>query len=174
MTAPVIHGGDLLGSAQDLTIALRADSGRYMARCNGCMRAAYPDNAAVHVEAHELAGAPWAKFKLRRLANGRHALIADTGNCVARCNGCVSGAAHADSAMIHVPAGQVDGSPWAQFKIERLDNGRYSLQADSGNCLARCNNCASASYPDNVFVHVSAKEVRGAPWAQWDIVTLID
>ena len=48
---------------------------------------------------------------------------------------------------------------------------KVTLKADSGNYLARCNNCIpNAAYPDSAFVHVKEAEVMNAPWAQWQII----
>lgn len=47
----------------DIKIALRADSGSYLARCNNCIPgAAYPDSAFVHVPAAKLMESPWAQW----------------------------------------------------------------------------------------------------------------
>jgi hypothetical protein len=101
------------------------------------------------------------------------AIRSDSGNYLARCNSCVPGAAYPDAAFVHVSQGELMASPWAQFFLERLDNGKYALQADSGNYVARCNNCVpDAAYPDAAFVHVSQGELMASPWAHWDIIIL--
>ena len=158
----------------DIKVALRSDTGNYLARCNQCYSgAAYPDSAFVHVSADELGGAPWAIFDLQKLDNGKYALKADSGNYLARCNNCIPGAAYPDSAFIHVQPSELAQAPWAQFTLTRLGNGKYALQADSGNYLARCNNCAPReAYPDSAFIHVTPSELEGAPWAQWDIIII--
>ncbi|NTV63066.1 MAG: sulfatase-like hydrolase/transferase [Oscillochloris sp.] len=165
--APLIFG-------KAMRVALKADSGNYLARCNGCIPgAAYPDSAFVHVPPADMLGSPWAQFTLRDLENGKYALQADSGNYLARCNGCSPGAAYPDSAFVHVSPADLAGSPWAQFTLRYLDNGKYALQADSGNYLARCNNCSPGAYPDRAFVHVSPADLAGSPWAQWEIVILV-
>ena len=102
-------------------------------------------------------------------------LKADSGNYLARCNNCIPNASYPDSAFVHVKEAEVRNSPWAQFTIKRLDNGKYTLKADSGNYLARCNSCiprTSYNYPDSAFVHVKEADVRNSPWAQWEIIML--
>jgi Ricin-type beta-trefoil lectin domain-like len=151
----------------DITIALKADSGNFAARCNKCIpQEAYPDNVAVHVSDLSKAYAQW---HLQKLDNGNYALKSiDSGKYAARCNNCIPGAAYPDSVFVHVD----DPQPaYAQWKLERLSNGKYALKsADSGKYFARCNNCApGASYPDNVFVHSTS---ASDPWAQWEIIII--
>ena len=157
-----------------ITVAFKADSGRYLARCNNCIPGgAYPDSAFVHVSEAKLSGSPWAHFVLEKLANGKYTLKADSGRYLARCNNCIPGGAYPDSAFVHVPEADLPGSPWAQFTLEKLSNGRYALKADSGNYLARCNNCIpGGAYPDSAFVHVPPASLPSSPWAQWRIVIL--
>jgi hypothetical protein len=41
---------------------------------------------------------------------------------------------------------------------------KIALRADSGNFLARCNNCIpNAAYPDAAFIHVSKKDLVNFP-----------
>ena len=151
-----------------IKIALRADSGKYAARCNSCIPdGAYPDSVFVHVA--DLAGSPWAQWELQHLDNGKYALKGDNGKYMARCNTCIPGGAYPDSVFVHVT--DVNSSPWAQWEIAQLGNGKYTLKADSGKYAARCNECVpGGAYPDNVMVHVA--DPNDAPWAQWDIIFL--
>lgn len=65
---------------------------------------------------------------------------------------------------------ELSGSPYAQFELTRLSNGKYTLKADTGEYLARCNNCVpGGAYPDSAFIHISEEEVQKSPYAQWDI-----
>jgi hypothetical protein len=159
-----------------IKVALKSsDSGNLLARCNNCVpKGAYPDNAAVHVPASPFPPPAYAQFYLQKLANGKYALQSvDSSNYVARCNNCVPGGAYPDSAFVHVTPAQLASSPWAQFNLVRLSNGKYALQADSGNYLARCNNCIpGGAKPDNAFVHVTQAQLDGSPWAQWDIIVI--
>ena len=150
-----------------IKVALKGDSGKYMARCNGCIPGAYPDSAFVHID--DFNGSPWAQWEIENLGDGKYALKSDTGKYLARCNGCIPGGAYPDSAFIHVDS--PDGAPWAQWEIERLGNGKYSLKSDSGNYAGRCNSCVpGGAYPDNVMVHCTDPE--NEPWAQWEIIFL--
>jgi hypothetical protein len=166
----------LPADAADVKVALKsADSGNLLARCNACVpNGAYPDNAAVHVPSAQIPPPAYAQFNLQKLANGKYALQSvDSGNYVARCNNCVPGGAYPDSAFVHVTPVQLNSSPWAQFTLVRLSNGKYALQADSGNYLARCNNCIpNGAKPDNAFVHVTQAQLNGSPWAQWDVIVI--
>jgi hypothetical protein len=158
----------------DITVNLKADSGNYLARCNNCIPgASYPDSAFVHVKEADVMNSPWALFALKKLDNGKYALKADSGNYLARCNNCIPGASYPDSAFVHVKEADVMNSPWAQFTLKKLGNGKYTLKADSGNYLARCNNCITGgAYPDSAFVHVKEADVLNSPWAQWEIIII--
>ncbi|MEB3178822.1 MAG: hypothetical protein VKL59_07330 [Nostocaceae cyanobacterium] len=94
-------------------IALKADTGKYLARCNGCIvGGAYPDSATIHVTDPSL---PYAQFTPELLDNGKYALKADTGKYLARCNSCSPGAAYPDTVTIHVDSPQ--GNSFAQWNI---------------------------------------------------------
>ncbi|OQR97370.1 oxidoreductase [Achlya hypogyna] len=80
-------------------IALRADTGKFLARCNNCAPwAAYPDEAFVHVK--DWTKAPWAQWTCKEAGNGKIGLQADSGSYLARCNNCV-GAAYSNAAFVH-------------------------------------------------------------------------
>jgi cytochrome P450 len=97
-------------------IALKADTGKYVARCNGCIvNGAYPDFVTVHVDDP---AASWAQFTPERLANGKYALKADTGKYVARCNGCSPTSAYPDTVTIHVD--DPNNAPWAQWTVSYI------------------------------------------------------
>lgn len=153
--------------AQDIKIALRSDSGKFAARCTGCIpKELYPDNMAVHVTD---VNQPFAQWYLQKLSNGNYALKSvDSGKYAARCRDCIPGALYPDSVFVQATD---PNQPFAQWKLERLSNGKYALKsADSGKYAARCTGCApGATYPDNVFVHET--NVNSA-WAQWEIIII--
>ncbi|QSJ19095.1 cytochrome P450 [Nostoc sp. UHCC 0702] len=94
-------------------IALKADTGKYVARCRGCIvKGAYPDFVTVHVDDPSL---PYAQFTPERLANGKYALKADTGKYVARCRGCSPNAVYPDTVTIHVD--DPNNAPYAQWSV---------------------------------------------------------
>ncbi len=94
-------------------IALKADSGKYLARCNNCIvGGAYPDSLTIHVTDPSL---PYAQFTPEYLLNGKYALKADTGKYVARCNNCSPGSAVPDTVTIHVDTPK--GNSFAQWDI---------------------------------------------------------
>jgi hypothetical protein len=82
-------------------IAFKADTGKYLSRCNNCWRfGAYPDAASVHITTP--AGNPWSVWKAEwQVTSGKWAFKADTGKYLARCNGCVGGGAVPDFAFVH-------------------------------------------------------------------------
>ncbi|OQR86307.1 cytochrome P450 [Thraustotheca clavata] len=147
------------------SITLQADTGKYVARCNGCVpNGAYPDSAFVHVS--QVSGNPWAVWKVTNTGNGKLALQADNGNYLARCNGCAPGAAYPNEAFVHVK--DWHGAPYAQWTCVDNGNGKISLQSDSGEFLGRCNGClGGGAYPDSAFVHVGT--TSNSPWAQFNV-----
>ncbi|CAK4837812.1 unnamed protein product [Aphanomyces euteiches] len=101
----------------DGKLAFQADTGKFIARCNGCApTAASPDEAFLHVS--DWRGAPYAQWSCEDVGGGKIALMADTGNYLARCNGCLGGAPYADSAFVHVKSWA--GAPWAQWTVNNL------------------------------------------------------
>ncbi|KAF0683873.1 Aste57867_24099 [Aphanomyces stellatus] len=178
-------------------VALQADSGNYLARCNSCEAGgAYPDSATVHVTAYQ--GKPWAQWALTDLTPQKSppplpaptpvvlppptqgsacyvkdgdvvTLQSDTNNFLARCNGCIYGESYTDSAFIHVPSPV--NAPWANWKVYNTGTGKLVFQSDSGNYLARCNGCApGAAVTDQAFVHVT--DWHNKSWAQWTCVDI--
>jgi len=151
-------------------VALKADTGKYLARCNNCVTGAnFPDAATVHATYPPPA---WAQFKVACIppppklgcSSGKMALQTDTGNFLTMCNNCVPGEAYPDAADFH---SSVPTVAWAQWFVKDLPSGKIGLQnALSNRLLARCNNCYAkgASTSDAAFVHVSN---IGDVWAQW-------
>lgn len=94
-------------------IALKADTGKFVARCNGCIvGATTPDSAGVH--ATDTAGAP-VQFTPQLLSNGKYAFKADTGKYLARCNGCSPGATTPDTVTVN--GTNPDNEPAAQWAV---------------------------------------------------------
>jgi hypothetical protein len=149
-------------------VALQGDTGSWLGRCNGCQKTVgdrIPDTAAVHVKAPG-ADAPFARFEVVDVGNGKIALKADTGKFLARCNACIVGGAKPDFVTVHATD---PTQAYAQFTPELLSNGKYALRADTGKYVARCNACSpGASQPDTVTIHVD--DPRSAPFAQWNII----
>lgn len=94
-------------------IALKSDLGKYVARCNSCVKGgAYPDFLTIHVTDPSV---PYAQFTPELLSNGKYALKADTGKYVARCNGCSPSAAYSDTVTVHVE--DPTDAPYAQWEM---------------------------------------------------------
>ncbi len=101
-----------LYTMKDGKVVLQADTGKYLARCNGCWAsAAYVDSAFIH---NTNPSEAWAQWTMIANSDGTYGFMADTGKYLARCNGCVSGGAQSDFAFVHEtnPA-----SAWAKWKI---------------------------------------------------------
>ena len=141
--------------------ALKADTGRYLARCNGCVTSSVsPDSASVDAAT---SSDTLAKWSLSKRPSGRWVLQMDTGRFLARCTNCGAGA-YPDSAFVHVES---PDSQYAQWSISQRPNGKWVLQSDSGRYLARCNGCfGGGTHLDMAFVHETNPD---APWAQWTL-----
>ncbi|WP_157951162.1 hypothetical protein [Cyanothece sp. BG0011] len=80
-------------------ISLKADTGKYVARCQGCIKeGTVRDFLTIHVSDPSIAP---AQFTPQLLSNGKYTLKADTGKYVARCQGC-SPTAKVDTVAVHV------------------------------------------------------------------------
>ncbi|MEZ5285099.1 MAG: hypothetical protein R2712_09880 [Vicinamibacterales bacterium] len=150
--------------AQELTpgpYTLKADNGKYLARCADCVpNGAYTDSAGAH---ESDSTKPWVHWLLAKRPNGRWVLQADSGRYLARCSICGPGT-YSDSAFVHETN---PDAAWAQWTLEQRSNGRWVLKSDSGRYLARCEDCFTGSViRDNVFVHETNPD---APWAQWGL-----
>ncbi len=164
-----------LAQSSESSVALRSDTGKYLARCYGCVPG--NDNSAtnvatIHEEASDPAALPaHARFTMVRQPDGRVALRTDSGNYIARCAGCTPEVRFADVndvAFVHVR--QPSEGPWALFTMTQMPNGKYTFRSDNGRYLARCNNCVVGSLqPDVAMMHT---EDPNAAWAQWDVVQL--
>ncbi|CAK4096228.1 unnamed protein product, partial [Aphanomyces euteiches] len=152
-------------------IALKADSGKYLARCNNCLKSGPADAAFVHADTWK--SSPWAQFEVEYLKRASNcifkdgdviALQADTGKYVTRCRNCISGAAYPDSVNLQSPINA--GTPYSYWTVYNTGDGKIALKGDLGNYLSRCNNCVpGAAVPDEAFVHVS--DWKSGPWAQF-------
>jgi 5-hydroxyisourate hydrolase-like protein (transthyretin family) len=152
-------------------VVLKADTSKYLARCTSCIPGGvYPDSAFVYATSPKPA---YVQFGLEKLDNGKYALRSDTGKYLSRCRDCILGGAYPDSVFIHVSAQALPTSPFAQFDLQQLENGKYTLQADTGKYLSRCNNCIpGGAYSDSVFIHIPQDALPTAPYAQWEIITV--
>ncbi|NES07532.1 MAG: hypothetical protein F6K22_34920 [Okeania sp. SIO2F4] len=85
-------------------IALMADTGKYVARCNGCIvDGATRDFLVIF---HDVPNNPYVQFTPKLLPNGYYALLSNSGKYVARCNGCSPTAAAKgvtqDTVTVHI------------------------------------------------------------------------
>lgn len=144
-------------------IALKADTGKYLARCQGCQNATATNTATVHVTGNVRTLPSYALFTVKKMSNGKFAFRADTGKYLARCRGCVRGGP-SDILTVH------ESNPhagYAQFEVQALINGKFTLRADTKNYVARCQGCSPrAAKPNIAAIHVP--DYSGA-YAQWTI-----
>ena len=148
-------------STSYLQVYILADTGKALARCNGCGSAAYSDSAAVHAAV----GNSWALWRLYPGNNGQVAIQSvDTGKYLSRCNNCWSSAAYPDAAFVH---GTDPANAYSNWLLVANSDGTYSFKADTGKYLARCNGCVTGgSYSDFAFVHASS---NSDSWVRWKI-----
>ncbi|MFE8605194.1 fascin domain-containing protein [Archangium violaceum] len=98
-------------------IGLKADTGNYVSRCNGCVaQGTIEDFATVHVPG--ATPPPLSQFTPELLPNGTVAFKANTGNYLARCRNCSPRINTPDAVGIH--ATDARNQPSAQWTIVRV------------------------------------------------------
>ncbi|WP_147332862.1 fascin domain-containing protein [Archangium gephyra] len=154
-------------------VALKADTGAFMARCGDCQPSTTPPVAGVIVPDIVAANAtradagPFTLFEVVDAGGGKIGLKADTGKYMSRCNQCIVQGTIEDFATVHAPGATPPSI--SQFTPELLSNGKVAFKADTGNYLARCRNCSPRiNTPDTVGIHVT--DARSKPAAQWTVV----
>jgi hypothetical protein len=153
-------------------IALKADTGKFVGRCNGCIvNGAKPDFATVHVTDSTQ---PYAQFTPVPLANGKYGLKADTGKFLARCNGCSPGAKVPNQVAVHATDPNTEAyAQWNIIPVNFPTGSKIALQADDGKYFARCNGCQTTvtnRFPDTITTHVTSP-AQGA-YAQFSVVNV--
>ncbi|OQR85081.1 hypothetical protein THRCLA_10789 [Thraustotheca clavata] len=138
-------------------IALQADTGKFIARCNNCLN---NGTDVAFVLAPSVQGHPstiWKVFNTGRL--GTLALQADSGKFLARCNDCATPAAYID--VDHWSQGS-----FAQWTCVLANDGRIALRADTGKYLARDNEVDSSLPHNAALIH---EDDWSKAWAQWAV-----
>lgn len=147
------------------TIALRADSGKWLARCSGCQKSVNniaPDSVTVSGSAPS----GTALFKVVDAGGGKIGLQADSGKYVARCSGCVPGAP-LDMLMVH------STKPWPITLVAQA-NGKCGMLLDNGQFAGRCNDCSpGATVADTVAVKY-AKAANGYTQFEMKVISEFD
>lgn len=151
-----------------ITIALKADTGKYLARCNGCQKStndSFPDTITIH--ATSPSGS--ALFNVSDAGGGKIALKADNGKYLSRCHTCIVGGTMPEFLTAHVT--NLSISPFAKFTPVQLANGKCALKADIGLYVSRCQTCSpGATVTDQTTIHVTNPE--SAPFAQFEVVVI--
>ena len=100
------------------------------------------------------------------------ALRADNGNYLSRCSGCIpdlKDELKQEAIFVHVPEDKLLSTGAAHWKLQKLDNGKYALKADSGKYLSRCSGCIhnikDELKPLTIFSHVEATDPDQLPGA---------
>ena len=140
-------------------VALQADNGLWMSRCNGCQKTVnnrWSDTVLLTGEVNV-----FSTFTVRAYPDGKIGLVADNGRLVSYCNGCIPGASTPDFLVIQNP-GDAD-NVFNRFEVVRLANDRFALKSSNGKYASRCRGCSpGASLPDQATSHVT--DPNGAPW----------
>ncbi|MGD1716334.1 fascin domain-containing protein, partial [Dapis sp. BLCC M172] len=97
-------------------IALKSDNGKYVSRCNRCIKGGTsPDFLVIN---HNNPNSPNAQFTPELLSNGNYALKANTGEYLARCNRCSPSATATGNPDTVVVQGTKPASrPHAQWNV---------------------------------------------------------
>jgi Papain-like cysteine protease AvrRpt2 len=93
-------------------IAFKADTGKFVARCENCVVGGSKPDFAFIQETNS--AQPYAQFTPELLPNGKYAFKADTGKYLARCDGCSPSCVHSTVTM-HVT--NAANEPYAQWAV---------------------------------------------------------
>lgn len=137
-----------------------------MTRCNGCHKAVGGGLKDTIV----LTNTPesFAVFTIRNFGD-QAVFIADTGNAIGRCNGCVINATTGD--FMFAQGGNGD-NPFAKFTLKKLANQRYSMMGDNGKYVSRCQGCAPGSPAAANQSVVFSSNNSNSDFSQWNIIPL--
>ncbi len=153
----------------DPTVILKSNNNNLMGRCNDCYPGADNLNSAtVHISYDKNNISRYAKFKLRKMSNGKYTLQADNGDYVGRCQGCIPSSPKLNSLMIHLSE---SNAAYAQFSLVKIKDNTYALEADSGMYVRRCNGCVKGELKSNsALVDVPLTNVKSGTSAHWEII----
>jgi hypothetical protein len=147
-----------------MKVAFKADNGMYLGRCEGCVIfGTTRDYAFVHVPSIT-SSTLWAIWEVVDAGQGKLAFKAsDSGTFLSRCNNCGASSVNPqDSATLHTTS--LTGNPQATW-TPVYQNGKVSLQADTGNYLTRCTYCFYfGTSSDSAFVQNSNMNDARAQW----------
>ncbi len=148
-------------------VSFKCDLGTYLCMCNGCQKTInnIEYTATLHCNS-EAQFKDFSQFQAIRLPNGYYAFRAFNGKYMAVCDGCIEGGTQTSFITFHESSSD---HPWAQFKVTKLNNGRYAIwNIHARLYMARCNGCSpGASTPNQVTAHAGD---AGPEWAQWEII----
>ena len=148
-------------------VRIKSDANTYLSVCTGCQRVVNANSGQFNTATlHMTTDNDWfTHYTMTRLANGNYVFKNERGQYMSICSGCIVRGAKPDFVTFHTTTPE----PWAQFRVRRLSNGKYSIQSvHNGKYIARCNGCSPTySKPNVVTAHATNPEVER--YAQWDI-----
>lgn len=147
-------------------MALKADNGKYLAKCTNCLPGGkYPNSVVVNADT-VTDSAKWApkyrdgKFRFRSF---------NTGMFLSTCSNCYPGSSNTFLSVISSDV----SSTQIYFTVEYVfpTSGQINIQSIERRYLARCNGCGASKYPDSASVHVRNPNL---PWAIWTVQAVGD
>lgn len=152
-------------------IALIADNGMRMTRCNNCQESvdnALPDTVVLAPNGSSLS----TTFEIEMVSSGatrgqsKSILKTETGKAIGDCSLCIVGGGAPDFIGIQAIDPYNERN---QFEIEQLSNGKFALKAFNGMYVSRCHQCspsfaARKNGYDVVTAHVPLPTIAMAQW----------
>ncbi|MBN9687360.1 MULTISPECIES: fascin domain-containing protein [unclassified Corallococcus] len=135
--------------------ALKADNGKYVARCNNCSPGAATANT-VTAHATNPNSEPFAQWTIKPIfpPGTKLSFKSSGGKYISRCGGCQNMTNSSIYSTVTAHNGAL-ASPFTDFEVVDTGNGKYAFKADNGSFVARCGGgCVVGSPRDMLAVHV--------------------
>lgn len=146
-------------------VKIKSDQGEYIAECTYCQitkKLEYSVSAVLHPEESKKRN---TVFTMSKLHNGNYVFKNASNYYLEVCSNCIENG----STDHFIFFNSKELSENAQFKINKLENGKYSILSVYNDLyLSRCNDCSQATITENV-VTAHQNDYREQPWAQWGI-----
>lgn len=148
---------DACGGFSGKKVYIIADNGELLARCYECAK-----DTGDTVTVHGRRGNGFATWTLQEV-DGKCTLLSDVKKYAARCYNCWRNSSHPDGIFNHISYGDISNHPWAKWKVEKHGD-LFSFKADTGNYMARCENCVPDMSVKNAAMVHAKEPVKTALW----------